>query len=41
MKEAKLLGKLLPSYPDILPILEEISEKYRIPPIRKVTVTCG
>lgn len=33
MKEAHLLGKLLPSHPDILPILEEIREKYQIPEI--------
>jgi hypothetical protein len=33
MKESTLLGKLLPSHPDILPILEEIREKYQIPPI--------
>ena len=30
MKETKLLGKLLPTHPDILPILEEIREKYNI-----------
>jgi hypothetical protein len=33
MKESQLLGKLLPSFPDILPILEEIRKKYRIPEI--------
>ena len=33
MKETKLLGKLLPSHPDILPIFEEIREKYGIPEI--------
>jgi hypothetical protein len=30
MQETKLLGKLLPSHPDILSILEEIREKYKI-----------
>lgn len=33
MEEAKLLGKLLPTHPDILPILLEIKEKYQIPEI--------
>jgi len=33
MKETQLFGKLLPSHPDILPILEEIREKYQIPEI--------
>jgi hypothetical protein len=33
MKETQLLGKLLPSHPDILPVLVEIREKYQIPEI--------
>jgi hypothetical protein len=33
MEETKILGKLLPSHPDILPILKEIREKYKIPEI--------
>jgi len=33
MKEAQIIGKLLPTHPDILPILEEIREKFNIPPI--------
>jgi hypothetical protein len=33
MKESELLGKLLPGHPDILPIIENIREKYQIPPI--------
>lgn len=33
MKETELLGKLLPGHPDILPIIENIREKYGIPPI--------
>jgi hypothetical protein len=33
MNETQLLGKLLPSHPDILPILEEIRKKYQIPEI--------
>jgi hypothetical protein len=33
MKEAELLGKILPSHPDIFPIIENIREKYKIPPI--------
>jgi hypothetical protein len=36
MKETKLLGKLLPSHPDILPILVEIREKYHIPEISPI-----
>lgn len=34
MKETILLGKLLPSHPDILPILEEIREKYNIKDVK-------
>ncbi|MEK0336961.1 MAG: hypothetical protein QQN41_05950, partial [Nitrosopumilus sp.] len=34
MKEAKLLGKLLPTHPDILPILDEIRKKYDIEHIK-------
>ena len=33
MKETELPGKVRPSHPDILSILEEIREKYQIPPI--------
>ena len=33
MKETQLFGKILPTHPDILPILEEIREKYQIPAI--------
>jgi hypothetical protein len=32
LQETKLLGKL-PFHPDILPIVEEIKEKYKIPEI--------
>jgi len=30
MKETKLIGKLLPTHSDILPILEDVREKYNI-----------
>jgi len=33
MKETQLIGKLLPTHPDIYPILEEVRIKYKIPPI--------
>ena len=33
MKEAQLFGKLRPTIPEILPILEDIREKYQIPEI--------
>lgn len=33
MKESELLGKLLPGHPDIFPIIQNIREKYQIPPI--------
>jgi hypothetical protein len=33
MKETQLLGKLMPGHPDIFPIIENIREKYQIPPI--------
>lgn len=33
MREALVIGKLLPTHPDILPILLEIREKYKIPEI--------
>ena len=36
MKEAQLFGKLLPTLPEILPIPEEIREKYQIPEISLV-----
>jgi len=41
MKESKLLGKLLPSHPDILPIFEGIRNKYNIPEIDSVTDDFG
>lgn len=31
MKEAKLLGTLLPSHPDLIPILSDIRDKYNLP----------
>lgn len=34
MKEVQLFGKLLPTHPDILPILDEIREKYKIKDIK-------
>ena len=34
MKEAQLFGKLLPTHPDILPVLEEIRENYNIKDIK-------
>jgi hypothetical protein len=34
MKEARLFGKLLPTHPDILPVLEEIRENYNIKDIK-------
>ena len=33
LKEAQLFGKLLPTHPEILPILEGIREKYQLPEI--------
>jgi hypothetical protein len=33
MKETELLGKLLPGHLDIFPIIENIREKYQIPPV--------
>jgi hypothetical protein len=33
MHEAKLIGKLLPSHPDLLPIIKEIRAKFDIPEI--------
>jgi hypothetical protein len=33
MKETKLLGSLLPSHPDAIPIIEKIREKYQLPEI--------
>lgn len=33
MKETQLLGKLMPGHPDVLPIIENIREKYSIPPV--------
>lgn len=34
MKESDLLGKLMPGHPDVLPIIENIREKYQIPEFR-------
>ena len=34
MKEFELFGHLLPSHPDIFPILQKVREKYQIPEIR-------
>jgi hypothetical protein len=33
MKETELLGTLLPSHPDFIPILQAIREKYNLPEI--------
>lgn len=33
MKEAKILGELLPSHPDLLPIVNSVREKYRLKPV--------
>ncbi len=33
MKEAKFLGALLPSHPDLMPIIETVREKYNLPEI--------
>ncbi len=33
MKESKLLGALLPSHPDLVPIIEAVREKYNLPEI--------
>lgn len=33
MKETQLVGKLLPTYPNILPVLLVIKEKHNIPEI--------
>lgn len=34
MKEADLLGKLLPGHLNVFPIIENIREKYNIPEVR-------
>jgi len=39
MKEAELLGKLMPGYPDIFPIIENIREKYQLPEVAIVSTT--
>ena len=31
MKESKLLGSLMPTHPDIAPIIQAIRDKYQIP----------
>ncbi len=33
MLETQLLGKILPSHPDIMPILLDVRKKYQIPEI--------
>ena len=33
MKETELLGKLLPSHPDIFPIINNMREKYQLPEV--------
>lgn len=33
MKEAKIIGSLMPSHPEFAPIIEEIREKYKLPEI--------
>lgn len=33
MKESKFLGELLPSHPDLLPIIESVREKYKLKPV--------
>ena len=33
MKESQLLGTLLPSLPDFIPIIQAIREKYNLPEI--------
>jgi hypothetical protein len=33
MNEAELLGELFPSHPDIIPIIQNIREKYEIPEV--------
>jgi len=30
MKKSELLGKLMPGHPDILPIIENIRQKYQL-----------
>ncbi len=33
MKEAKLLGTLMPTHPDLFPIVEQMRAKYQLPEI--------
>ena len=33
MKESQLLGTLLPSHPDFIPIVQAVREKYNLPEI--------
>jgi hypothetical protein len=33
IKETKLLGSLIPSHPDLIPIIQNFKEKYNIPEI--------
>lgn len=33
MQENKLLGTLLPSHPDLIPIIREVRQKYKLPEI--------
>ena len=34
MNETELLGELFPSHPDIIPIIQNIREKYQIPEVK-------
>ena len=33
MKESQFIGTLMPSYPDLQPIIQEIREKYQLPEV--------
>ena len=39
MKVSKILGTLMPSHPDIVPIIENIREKYQLPEVAIVSTT--
>ena len=36
MKQSELLGKLMPGHPDLLPIIENIREKYQLPEVIRI-----
>jgi hypothetical protein len=38
VKETKLLGSLMPSHPDLIPIIQNFREKYNIPEISLVVL---